>query len=132
MVNLENLSFAFSYCLHRKILVDDFRRFFKHDKPHPPRTPRGYLILWHPLFLPVASQRKKCVDELFRTGSVSHALLVMSQVPYSQHASCTKLGNCPTVWISHLVVLVCRMKRGRNNPAGLYFDFVNCRVIWLA
>ena len=52
-------------------------------------------ILWQSLFLPVAKQRKKCVDELFRTGSVSHALLVVSQVPYSQHASCTKLGNTP-------------------------------------
>jgi hypothetical protein len=23
----------------------------------------------------------------------------MSPVPYSQQALCTKLGNCPTVWI---------------------------------
>jgi hypothetical protein len=40
-------------------------------------------------------QRKKFVDELFKTGSVSHALQVMSLVPYSQHALCTTLGNTP-------------------------------------
>src|SRR5918992_2331347 len=73
----------------------DFGRIFKHNKSYPPKTPRGHNYRRHPLVLPVAWQRKKFVDELFRTGSVSHALRVMSPVPYSQLALCTKLGNTP-------------------------------------
>jgi hypothetical protein len=35
-------------------------------------------------FSPPQAARRKFVDKLFKTGSVSHALLGMSQVPYSQ------------------------------------------------
>ena len=77
-----------------------------HDSPLPLIPPGGFLICMLPpfpqLFLPVGKQRKKIADKLFQTGSVSHALRVVSPVPYSQHASVsqsTTLSNTPSVWI---------------------------------
>jgi hypothetical protein len=68
---------------------------FWHELPYPPNTPRGTIILGIRFFSPLLRNEKKFVDELFRTGSVSHAFRVMSPVPYSQLALCTKLGNAP-------------------------------------
>jgi hypothetical protein len=51
-----------------------------------------------PSLSPRRKRRKKFVDKLFKTGSVSHALPGMNRVPYSQllrSVGRTKLGNTP-------------------------------------
>ena len=118
---------------HCFVLFSILAEFLSTTNPTPLKPPRGTIIVGIRLFSPLRGNEKKFVDELFRTGSVSHALRVMSPVPYSQHALCTKLGNCPTVWIFHLMVWIgMRICWGKNKPVDLYFDSVCCYVIWLS
>jgi hypothetical protein len=49
----------------KSILWGSLQRFF-HDNPLPLTPPGGFQTVWHSLFLPVATQRKKfVVGELF-------------------------------------------------------------------
>jgi hypothetical protein len=88
-----------------KYRYSGINEFFSTISPSPLNPPGACRFLMAIAFSPLQSNEKKIVDELFKTGSVSHALQVMNLVPYSQRASCTTLGKTPKRYGKQLYVV---------------------------